>query len=158
VTPSSSPSHPCHDHLLLRTSSRTRSRLAFLEAAASDRKSRNKNKSNNSPPSIKSTKLDENVKNRLVKETIAPWRPLRLFLYFALGSGALLGGFITLTGTLAALSGARTDVDLNTEVRCVTAKQQSKPHDGMSLAAIHPSVFATLLTKSNFFFMLSCLH
>jgi Low psii accumulation1 / Rep27 len=62
-------------------------------------------------------KLDENVKNRLVKETIAPWRPLRLFLYFALGSGAMIGGLITLSGTLAAMSGARTDIDLNTEVR-----------------------------------------
>jgi Low psii accumulation1 / Rep27 len=61
-------------------------------------------------------KLDENVKNRLVKETIAPWRPLRLFLYFALGSGAMIGGLITLSGTLAAMSGARTDIDLNTEV------------------------------------------
>jgi Low psii accumulation1 / Rep27 len=62
-------------------------------------------------------KLDENVKNRLVKETIAPWRPLRLFLYFALGSGAMIGGLITLSGTLAAMSGARPDVDLNAEVR-----------------------------------------
>jgi Low psii accumulation1 / Rep27 len=62
-------------------------------------------------------RLDENVKNRLVKETIAPWRPLRLFLYFALGSGAMIGGLITLSGTLAAMSGARPDVDLNAEVR-----------------------------------------
>lgn len=59
--------------------------------------------------------MDEEMTSRLVKETIAPWRGLRLFLYFSAGSGAALGGFITLTGTLAALSGARTDVDLNTE-------------------------------------------
>jgi hypothetical protein len=95
----------------------------FLEAAASDRKSKkNKNQSSSSAP-----KLDENVKNRLVKETIAPWRPLRLFLYFALGSGALIGGFITLTGTLAAMSGARPDVDLNAEVRGREAQGGHQP-------------------------------
>jgi hypothetical protein len=48
---------------------------------------------------------------------IAPWRTVRLFLYVAAGSGALLGGLITLSAVAAALSGARTDVDLNTEVR-----------------------------------------
>ena len=60
--------------------------------------------------------LDENVRNRLLSESIAPWRTVRLFLYFSCGSGALLGGLITLSGTLAAMSGARSDVDLNTEV------------------------------------------
>ena len=65
----------------------------------------------------KKSGLEESVKNKLVKESIAPWRPLRLFLYVALGSGAFIGGLVTLSGTLAALSGARSDVDLNTEVR-----------------------------------------
>lgn len=61
------------------------------------------------------TGLDEGVRSKLVTESIAPWRTLRLFLYAALGSGALIGGIITLTGVAAALSGARTDVDLNVE-------------------------------------------
>jgi hypothetical protein len=60
--------------------------------------------------------LDSNVRSKLVTESIAPWRTLRLFLYFSAGSGALLGGLITLSGVAAALSGARTDVDLNVEV------------------------------------------
>lgn len=59
--------------------------------------------------------LDPDVKSRLITESIAPWRTLRLFLYVSLGSGAALGGFITASGVAAALSGARTDVDLNTE-------------------------------------------
>ncbi|CAB9507849.1 expressed unknown protein [Seminavis robusta] len=59
--------------------------------------------------------FDEGLRTKLVSESIAPWRTLRLFLYGSLGSGAAVGGFITLAGTLAALSGARTDVDLNTE-------------------------------------------
>jgi len=65
--------------------------------------------------SKKKTGLDEGVRSKLVTESIAPWRTLRLFLYFALGSGALVGGLITLTGVAAFLSGARSDVELNTE-------------------------------------------
>jgi hypothetical protein len=60
--------------------------------------------------------LDESVQKKLVSETLAPYRPLRLFLYGALGSGAAVGGLITLSGVAAVLSGARTDLDLNTEV------------------------------------------
>jgi len=59
--------------------------------------------------------LEEGLRTKLVTESIAPWRTVRLFLYGALGSGAAVGGFITLAGTLAALSGARSDLDLNTE-------------------------------------------
>ena len=61
--------------------------------------------------------LEGNLRNKLLAESIAPWRTVRLFLYGALGSGAFVGGFITLTGALAAISGARNDVDLNAEVR-----------------------------------------
>jgi Low psii accumulation1 / Rep27 len=61
--------------------------------------------------------FDEALRTKLVSESIAPWRTLRLFLYGSLGSGAAVGGFITLAGVAAALSGARTDIDLNTEVR-----------------------------------------
>jgi len=44
--------------------------------------------------------------NKLLAESIAPWRTLRIFFYVSLGSGALLGGFINLTGLAANLSGA----------------------------------------------------
>jgi hypothetical protein len=59
--------------------------------------------------------LDSTVRDRLVTESIAPWRTLRLFLYGAAGSSALLGGFITLTGTIAALTGNRPDLDMSTQ-------------------------------------------
>jgi Low psii accumulation1 / Rep27 len=60
--------------------------------------------------------LDESVRTKLVSESIAPWRTLRLFLYFSLGSGALVGGLITLTGFAAVVSGAK-EGNINTEVR-----------------------------------------
>lgn len=56
------------------------------------------------------------LRQKLVTESIAPWRALRLFFYGALGSGAAVGGFITLSGVAAALSGVRPDLDLNAEV------------------------------------------
>ena len=59
--------------------------------------------------------IDRNVSNKLLAETIAPFRGLRLFLYAAFASGAFVGGLITASGVAAALSGVRTDVDLNTE-------------------------------------------
>lgn len=64
----------------------------------------------------KKSGLDASVRNKLLAESIAPWRTIRLFLYFALGSGAFVGGLITLSGVVAGLGGARTDLDLNTEV------------------------------------------
>jgi len=66
----------------------------------------------------KNSKIAKNVelRKKIVAESIAPWRTLRLFTYAALGSGAALGGFITLAGVMAGLSGARSDIDLNTEV------------------------------------------
>lgn len=64
----------------------------------------------------KAAGLDPEMRSKLLSESIAPWRTVRLFLYVAAGSGALVGGLITLSGVAAALSGARTDVDLNTEV------------------------------------------
>lgn len=64
----------------------------------------------------KKTGLEDGVRTKLVAESIAPWRTVRLFLYFALGSGAAVGGLITLSGVAAGLSGARTDLDMNTEV------------------------------------------
>jgi Low psii accumulation1 / Rep27 len=66
-------------------------------------------------PNKKKGGLDESVRTKLVSESIAPWRTLRLFLYFSLGSGALVGGLITLTGFAALVSGAK-EGDINTEV------------------------------------------
>ena len=65
----------------------------------------------------KKSGLEDGVRTKLMTESIAPWRTVRLFLYFALGSGAAVGGLITLSGVAAGLSGARTDLDMNTEVR-----------------------------------------
>lgn len=58
--------------------------------------------------------LDSNVKSRLLSESIAPWRTLRLFLYASLGSGAALGGFITVSGLVAAIAKQSSD-DLSAE-------------------------------------------
>lgn len=63
----------------------------------------------------KSGGLDSNVSNKLLTETIAPFRGLRLFFYAAFASGAFVGGLITASGVAAALNGLRPDVDLNTE-------------------------------------------
>lgn len=53
------------------------------------------------------------VSNKLLAETIAPFRGLRLFFYGAFASGAFAGGLITLSGVLAALNGVQSDIDLN---------------------------------------------
>jgi hypothetical protein len=58
--------------------------------------------------------LDEAMKNKLVTESIAPWRTLRLFLYGALGSGAFIGGLINISGAVAASNSP--DFNLQTEV------------------------------------------
>lgn len=68
--------------------------------------SNDSNSNNTSKPKTKKPS------SRLLTESIAPWRSLRLFVYGALGSGAALGGFLTLAGTIAVLSGARSDLDL----------------------------------------------
>lgn len=72
----------------------------------------------NTPPETKTKKkpYDEKLRKKLLSESIAPWRTIRLFLYGSLGSGAFVGGFIQLTGLLAALSAGKPDIDMNTEV------------------------------------------
>lgn len=60
--------------------------------------------------------FDEKLRSKLVSEAIAPWRTVRLFLYGTLGAGALVGGLITLAGTVAAMQGARPDLDMNEQV------------------------------------------
>lgn len=62
----------------------------------------------------KKSKVDAELRSKLVSESIAPWRTLRLFLYASFGSGAFVGGLITLTGLAAALNKGG-EVDMNTE-------------------------------------------
>ena len=70
----------------------------------------------NTPENKKKKPYDEKLRKKLLSESIAPWRTIRLFLYGSLGSGAFVGGFIQLTGLLAALSSGKQDIDMNTEV------------------------------------------
>ena len=58
--------------------------------------------------------LDTAMRSKLVTESIAPWRTLRLFLYGALGSGAFIGGLINTSGAIAGSN--RPEFNLNTEV------------------------------------------
>jgi len=60
---------------------------------------------------------DIGERTKLISESIAPWRTLRLFLYGSAASGAFVGGLITLSGAIAAMNGGglRPDVDMNTE-------------------------------------------
>lgn len=53
------------------------------------------------------------VSNKLLAETIAPFRGLRLFFYGAFASGAFAGGLITLSGAIAAWNGLRPDIDVH---------------------------------------------
>jgi len=69
------------------------------------------------PEKKKRTGLDTAMRSKLVTESIAPWRTLRLFLYGSLGSGAFIGGLINISGAVAGSN--RPDFNLNTEVmRC----------------------------------------
>jgi len=74
-----------------------------------------KNDSTSTSDANKKSGIDRKVSNKLLAETIAPFRGLRLFFYGAFASGAFVGGLITASGVAAALSGVRTDLDLNTE-------------------------------------------
>jgi hypothetical protein len=69
--------------------------------------------SKGSPPK-ETVVLDEKLRNKLLAETIAPWRAVRLFAYGTLGGGALIGGVVALTSTAAVLAGARSDLLLST--------------------------------------------
>jgi hypothetical protein len=62
----------------------------------------------------KSSGLEEGMRSKLVTESIAPWRTVRLFLYGALGSGAFVGGLINTSGAIAASNSP--DFNLQTEV------------------------------------------
>jgi hypothetical protein len=58
--------------------------------------------------------LETGLRSKLVSESIAPWRTLRLFAYGALGSGAFIGGLINISGAIAGSKSP--DFNLNTEV------------------------------------------
>lgn len=58
--------------------------------------------------------LDGNMRNKLVTESIAPWRTLRLFLYGSLGSGAFIGGLINGSGAIA--GSGKPEFNLQTEL------------------------------------------
>lgn len=58
--------------------------------------------------------LDGNMRTKLLSESIAPWRTLRLFFYGSLGSGAFVGGLITISGAIAGSNSP--DFNLDTEV------------------------------------------
>ena len=59
--------------------------------------------------------VDPRMRTKLVSESIAPWRTLRLFLYAALGSGAFIGGLVNLSGFMGSIASGQ-DIDVNTEV------------------------------------------
>lgn len=58
--------------------------------------------------------LEAGVRSKLISESIAPWRTIRLFLYGALGSGAFIGGLINISGAVAGSNSP--NFNLNTEV------------------------------------------
>lgn len=58
--------------------------------------------------------FDESMRNKLVTESIAPWRTLRLFVYGAFGAGAFIGGLINGSGAIAA--SASPEFNLQTEL------------------------------------------
>jgi hypothetical protein len=62
----------------------------------------------------KKSGLETAMRSKLVTESIAPWRTLRLFLYGALGSGAFVGGLINTSGAIAGSNNP--EFNLNTEV------------------------------------------
>jgi len=70
--------------------------------------------SNNKNNKEKRGGLEEGMRNKLVTESIAPWRTIRLFLYGALGSGAFIGGLINISGAVAASNSP--DFNLQTEL------------------------------------------
>lgn len=62
----------------------------------------------------KKSGLDGSMRNKLVTESIAPWRTLRLFLYGSFASGAFVGGLINGSGAIAASNSP--DFNLQTEL------------------------------------------
>ena len=76
--------------------------------------------------------LDGNLRSKLVTESIAPWRTIRLFLYGALGTGAFVGGLINTSGAIAASNSP--DFNLQTEV-CLGRRRSN---DSEVIVMLHP--------------------
>lgn len=93
-----SPAAP-KSHVDSRTTT-SRSNKELLISVTALAMSDNNNNNNNK----KKGGLNGNLRNKLVTESIAPWRTLRLFFYGALGSGAFIGGLINGSGAIAASS------------------------------------------------------
>lgn len=74
----------------------------------------------------KKSGVDANMQSKLVTESIAPWRTIRLFLYGSLGTGAFIGGLINTSGAIAASSSP--DFNLQTEV-CRDRRNKIFPND-----------------------------
>ncbi len=68
--------------------------------------------------------LETGLRSKLVSESIAPWRTLRLFAYGALGSGAFIGGLINTSGAVAGSSSP--DFNLNTEVSSTNTEHKTR--------------------------------
>jgi Low psii accumulation1 / Rep27 len=71
--------------------------------------------------------LDSKVRTKLLAESIAPWRTVRLYFYGGFGISAFVGGLITLSAVVAAMGGNRPDVDLNEQVRLSTTPYSPAP-------------------------------
>lgn len=93
--------------------------LTTTAAAAATYKRRNTSLSMSSDGSNSKRKggLEEGLRNKLVTESIAPWRTLRLFLYGTLGIGAFVGGLINTSGAIAASKLNPAEFNLQAEVR-----------------------------------------
>jgi Low psii accumulation1 / Rep27 len=76
--------------------------------------------------------LDSKVRTKLLAESIAPWRTVRLYFYGGFGISAFVGGLITLSAVVAAMGGSRPDVDLNEQVRLSTTSYSPAPFMGYS--------------------------
>jgi len=84
----------------------TRTTALFATSGDDDKKATKKAKAGG---------LDETMRNKLVTESIAPWRTLRLFLYGSFGTGAFIGGLVNGSGAIAASNSP--DFNIQTEVR-----------------------------------------
>mmetsp|Transcript_22373 Transcript_22373/g.44782 ORF Transcript_22373/g.44782 Transcript_22373/m.44782 type:complete len:207 (-) Transcript_22373:936-1556(-) len=84
--------------------------------------------------------LDGDLRTKLIAETIAPWRTLRLFLYGSLGSGARIGSFVTLTAVLALQDQCVLGTDLHRRVHIVVPHILPQVHLGVRLRHAHDTL------------------
>ena len=114
--------HHHHHHRRRRHIKNTATLWAGNSNISDDDADENSNKMKSTTGNTNVGGLDGDMKTKLLTESIAPWRTLRLFFYGALGSGAFIGGLINGSGAIAA--SASPDFNLQTEVRML----MTKPH------------------------------